>query len=319
MKLSIIIPIFNSLKYIDECIGSLREIYNKNEVEIILIDDGSYDGTEKKCDYYAKKYKNIVVVHKENEGVSLARNDGIKISNGEYIMFVDSDDILQENWNTALNEIKDDDIYYFSNYLKDNNDIITIAKTILGYGYKGINFSGPCSKMYKRKLLIDNNINFDKEIINGEDIIFNLEALSYAKNVKVIKNSFYLYREYIGSSTKKFNERIFNSDLMFHNKLNKILELLNFEVEERSKIENFCIRNAIIMLIHQISYSENFANAKKYYCFLDKEPYKSHAKDTNKIRILFYLHRLKMDYLIYIIFKRKNIDLYNKKEQLILI
>ena len=96
MILSIIIPVYNCSKYINKCIDS---IINQKGVdyEILLIDDGSTDTSGNICDLYANKHKNIMVYHKENEGVSAARNTGIDKCRGEYITFVDSDDFLEPN------------------------------------------------------------------------------------------------------------------------------------------------------------------------------------------------------------------------------
>ena len=94
--ISIIIPVYNCSKYINKCIDSI--ISQKGvDYEILLIDDGSTDSSGNICDLYAKKHKNIMVYHKENEGVSAARNTGIDKCRGEYITFVDSDDFLEPN------------------------------------------------------------------------------------------------------------------------------------------------------------------------------------------------------------------------------
>ena len=93
--LSVVVPVYNVEKYLDRCIKSIINQTYKN-LEIILVDDGSVDTSGKICDKYAFKDKRINVIHKENEGLSEARNTGVKLSKGNYITFVDSDDILMK-------------------------------------------------------------------------------------------------------------------------------------------------------------------------------------------------------------------------------
>lgn len=96
MKLSIIIPVYNVEDYLCRCIDSvLNQDYE--DYEVILVDDGSPDECPKICDSYAKKHNNIRVVHRENGGLSAARNSGIEVAKGEYVMFVDSDDYIEPN------------------------------------------------------------------------------------------------------------------------------------------------------------------------------------------------------------------------------
>ena len=93
--ISIIVPIYNTRRYIDKCVESIVNQTYKN-IEIILVDDGSTDGSDKKCDEWKEKDKRIKVIHKENEGASSARNVGIENAKGKYIAFIDSDDYIQK-------------------------------------------------------------------------------------------------------------------------------------------------------------------------------------------------------------------------------
>ena len=95
MKFSIIVPVYNVKPYLRECVDSiLMQTYK--DYEIILIDDGSTDGAETLCDEYAKQ-ENIICIHQKNQGLSAARNNGIALAKGEYLMFVDSDDCYEQN------------------------------------------------------------------------------------------------------------------------------------------------------------------------------------------------------------------------------
>ena len=98
MKLSIIVPIYGVEQYLRKCVDSLlAQDLPSSEYEVILVDDGGKDACPQICDEYAATHENIRVVHRENGGLSAARNSGIEVANGEYVMFVDSDDYIEQN------------------------------------------------------------------------------------------------------------------------------------------------------------------------------------------------------------------------------
>ena len=110
-KVSVIIPVYNSEKYIEKCINSVLE-QDYQEFELILINDGSKDGSLKILERYKEKYKEkIVLVNQENCGVSKTRNNAIQIANGEYIMFMDNDDFIDKDYiKTYIEEIEKEDL-----------------------------------------------------------------------------------------------------------------------------------------------------------------------------------------------------------------
>ena len=102
--ISIIIPIFNSEKYLVECLDSVVNQATGENIEIILIDDGSTDKSGSICDDYAKMDLRVKVIHTNHNGVSAARNKGIKVAQGEWIVFLDSDDWLEDNYFTVIKQ-----------------------------------------------------------------------------------------------------------------------------------------------------------------------------------------------------------------------
>ena len=122
-KVSVIIPVYNVEKYLVECLNSVTNQTLK-DIEIICVNDGSTDNSADILDNYAQKDSRIIVIHKENEGVSVARNLGIDKSTGEYLMFVDSDDILTL---TACQKAYD-------TVTKDNSDMLIYGYSILNSG-----------------------------------------------------------------------------------------------------------------------------------------------------------------------------------------
>ena len=127
-KVSVIVPVYNAEKYLSECVDSILA-QTLRDIEVLLVDDGSTDGSPVLCDNYAKKDPRIKVIHKANGGVSSARNMGLSIASGDYFAFVDSDDIIDKNSYFKLYQVAQTynvplvicSGYYFSRFYKKNN------------------------------------------------------------------------------------------------------------------------------------------------------------------------------------------------------
>lgn len=164
-KISIIIPVYNVEKYLPECFHSVRNQTYKN-VEIILVDDGSTDNSGRMCDEYAKNRDNIKVIHQENQGLSGARNSGVRFSTGDYICFVDSDDVVTSDYaEVLLNTLADDTDIAITQMMKfydvipyeehvpakvqalSNEEALKILCNQTKFG------NTACAKLYKRYLL----------------------------------------------------------------------------------------------------------------------------------------------------------------------
>lgn len=317
MKISIIIPVYNCSKYIEKCIESIH-LDKYEDVEVILINDGSKDNTQKICEKICKRFNNITLINKTNEGVSKARNLGIKKSNTEYIMFVDSDDLLNEQWHSivtnSINENLDCDIIYFSKNIKSNISKNNLYRILLGYDDK--KFAGPFSKIYKRKFILRNNINFSEDIINGEDMLFNIEAVNCANKVYCVNKSIYFYREYIGSATKRFNPVIIDSDIRFHQKIETLLKHSSLDDKTQDIIKNYFNVNAILTLFERLSYLDKFSYTKiyikeiecKYDFYVKKENF---SKFSKKKIIIYKMLKHKMYNIVFLIYR-----IYHKRRVL---
>lgn len=213
VKVSVIVPIYNVERYIKRCVKSLinQDYYN---IEIILVDDGSPDGSGSIIDDLSREDNRIVVLHEKNAGVSNARNKGINAANGEYIMFVDGDDwvepnyvsyflnlILQNNCSIGMNK---------SNYSlsKDNfssKEYIVTAEKAIEWIYLGDLFVAVWNKIYRTSLLKNNIIQFNKEIWYGEGMLFNIDCLQFTDNVAIGEKSVYHQTFNPDSAMRKFN------------------------------------------------------------------------------------------------------------------
>lgn len=213
IKVSIIVPAYNNEKYVLECLSSIKEQGLCN-YECIVIDDGSTDNTGNLCDGFAKANPNFIVIHQANAGVSAARNKGIESAAGDYITFVDSDDLIAPNaYKNALSIIdqKKCDVYCFGlaaffagqeprpYYFREsslNNMFIKCP----------VYMNGVCNKIFRTDLLRDNGIRFNSRIKTSEDFIVSFEALSLAKKTVYTNQPDYLYRQNPSSVTRNYEK-----------------------------------------------------------------------------------------------------------------
>ena len=212
-KISIIVPIYNVEKYIKDCVNSLiRQDYEN--IEIILVDDGSTDDSGSICDEYEKNNKNVFSYHKKNGGLSDARNYGIDKSNGKYIAFVDGDDIVENDYISFMyNLIKKENVkisacgikkLYDNGTIKDDNfkniqkkfigDEAEIYLNIIGY----FNVSA-CNKLFEKELF--NRIRFPKGK-KSEDWFIMYKIVEKAGEIYYDSTPKYIYRQRTGSITK---------------------------------------------------------------------------------------------------------------------
>lgn len=217
MKISVIIPVYNVEKYLEQCIDSVL-CQSYSDFELLLINDGSTDNSGVICDQYATKDARIRVFHKTNGGVSSARNLGIKKAIGEWIAFIDSDDFVAdlflydftENLTTCTDLIiqgikrysVDIKIFYeFDHIIKTNKVEFLNNFKIIPY------FFGPVSKLYKKDIIRKHNLQFDISKSYAEDTIFNLDYLYWCANDIILlnKNNYYYRNTPDSLSTQKLN------------------------------------------------------------------------------------------------------------------
>jgi glycosyltransferase involved in cell wall biosynthesis len=210
-KVSIIVPVYNAEKVLSHCIDSILNQSYK-DFEVILINDGSRDGSIEILREYEKLDSRVMVIDNENNGVSETRNIGMIQAVGEYIQFVDSDDFIERDMlekTIALMEKESSDIVMTGIFLdiEGKNGVDTSIQTFEGNISKdkkniaqnvlerlnGTYINSPVNKLYKRSLIIENNISMNQNIDLGEDLIFNLDYLKYCNCVVFAKESYYHY------------------------------------------------------------------------------------------------------------------------------
>lgn len=246
IKVSVIIPVYNVENYIEECVESVINQTLK-EIEIIIVNDGTKDNSIKKIEKYLSNPR-VILINKENGGVSSARNTGLKIARGEYISFIDSDDFIEPTMLEKLyNEGEGMDIV-FSNFARiDEFGNIEIEKNNFenleikeGSYFYNIELGYIWNKIYNHKFLKEYNIKF-KENMLMEDLLFSLKVFSIAKKVKYLDKVYYYYR--VGINESAVNTLIKNKELM-NKTYNQLIEevekfLIEFEGKKFIKLRIF--------------------------------------------------------------------------------
>lgn len=279
VRYSVIIPIYNKSEYLDECIGSILD-QKYDDLELLLINDGSTDSSLEICKKYASQYPNIIVIDKPNSGVSNTRNLGIEKSNGQYIIFVDGDDVLANNFFASVDNFIDDcdillykscrkrallstDIDSAQNSITLNDKQSEILKSVLYNQHLikncNFNFNRVTDYVVSSKLLKENTLLFNPELKVGEDKFFNFRLFQKALNIKCINKCLYYIRtnakSVMGSYNKDalpINQKLYEAfetelNMLPNNALKEeLIELmpcLGYQIVRNSITSNFCHQN----------------------------------------------------------------------------
>lgn len=243
--ISIIVPIYNSEKTLNRCVDSILQ-QTFTDWELLLIDDGSKDSSGDICDEYARKDPRIKVFHKENGGVSSARNIGLDNAKGEWIAFVDSDDWIESDYLYYLINIGDYDCIlgslschkgrFVSNivigdiFCNQNEDVANALFSLNNH----LGLFVPWGKLLKNKIILNHKLRFNENIDSGEDSLFIYHYLFYINSIYASKKILYHYNIGGGLSQKKLSLQ--KIDLVIKQTLNALekLELkLNYNTEKK--------------------------------------------------------------------------------------
>lgn len=290
-KVSVIIPVYNVEKYLAECLDSVINQTEK-DIEIICIDDCSTDSSLNILQEYAKNDNRIVILQNEqNSGQSVARNKGLEIAKGEYVLFVDSDDFIEPNLlEIALKYVNDVDIVCFD-YREYNPD--KLGSFTHNYTFDNRLYSGEeyffeatktysiivitCNKLYRKNFLLENNIRFVPGLLY-EDFLFYFYCVLKAKNIRCIDDKLYIYRIRPESTmTKKLNPK--NVDDTFYSLWKATKEYLENDFSPKMSV-------SIERFLRFVGYSY----IRRYKQLV------SHVNDTEKIEELTQYRKLQNIY-----------------------
>lgn len=260
-KISVIVPIYNAEKFISKCIDSIVNQSYK-DIEILLINDGSNDTSLEIIKKYKEIDNRIRIIDKENSGVSDTRNLGVKEARGEFIQFIDSDDFVEKDMlcNTLF-EIEEEEADLiisglFLDIQKNNNistsiqsfsDKICVGKEDIGIGVlerlNGTYINSPINKLYKTKIIKENNIVMDRNIDLGEDLLFNLQYFKHCNKIIFKEKSYYHYNMQV-SDNLTFKFRKDKLELMKHlyDGCKDFLSYCNLEKSKIVELNNLFIK-----------------------------------------------------------------------------
>lgn len=263
IKVSVIIPIYNVERYLNKCITSVLDQTLK-DIEIVLVNDGSTDGSYKIIEEYENKYKNIKVINKENGGLSSARNAGLEIAEGKYITFLDSDDYIMNDYLENLYvsaEKNNSDMAVCGQYKVDRvgNVLSEITYPVEIEGNCVLRKMNIAGKLYRNEYLQRHNIRFGVGKIY-EDNPFNFVALFLAKNIVFLQYAGYCQVVREGSITAK---KIVDSKLPYIEIENAIKYVLQHEEEINDKdILEFTLISFLTYFIFQANKSHGYMKLK---------------------------------------------------------
>ncbi|PGT76795.1 glycosyltransferase family 2 protein [Priestia megaterium] len=333
MKISIIIPVYNVEPYLGRCIDSVLN-QSHQDIEIILINDGSVDNSGKICDEYAIKDKRIKVTHKPNSGVSAARNDGIRMATGDYISFIDSDDYIEPNMLKSL----------LSLCIKTHSQIaICAVKTryidgkVIRESYnletevpitnivdRPTDFSkicgSACQCLYSLNLIQSQGGYFEEGVPLGEDRLFNMKIISSAKSIVYTNEPFYNYLHHKTSAVRSFRADYFDKICKFRIRQLEYMNTLNLNNEKYSRIFHIMFLDFVVNCINN-AFSKNNSkeNIKEVIKrILDSSLVKNSVNSGvfkevgTSIKIFILCHKIKSKFFMLSIFKTLNKINYKK-------
>lgn len=304
---SVIVPIYNIERFLHQCIDSiLSQTYDN--FELILVNDGSTDKCEKICNEYSKLDKRIRVIHKSNGGLVSARNTGVSMAEGKYIVYVDGDDWVSNKWLETLNNLikkYDPDIINYGAYksidgknenLKTANfegfyDEVDLKEKIVPHLLYDNRFSffsfGILPALWSKAIKADilkENICKEEKITFGEDVACTYNCIMQAKTFVATKESLYYYRQNRESMTKAYDSKRFNSVKILFDYLNDSLIKKYPQLKEQYKYyQLFCIFYTIL------NESKNNINiisiAKLCKCQIVKNGFDNILKDISNLKL----------------------------------
>ena len=273
---SIIVPVYNAEKYIKECVNSIINQTYRN-IEIILVNDGSKDSSSKICQLLAKNNPRVKYISQNNKGPSAARNKGIRYAKGDYIQFVDSDDIIEDNMTEELVRAKDKN----SQLVLCGYNIISRNKTsskkpniagnytreeflrCFGSLFSNRLINSPCNKLYDKKILDENNLYFDEGISIGEDLLFNLDFLNCCSAITILPKTLYNYNRFnTNSLTQSYINHYFENQQKLYDSIRFFLLSNNKYIGNNIEHIETSYTNRVIESIANLFHNNNDLSEK---------------------------------------------------------
>ena len=304
-KISIVVPVYNAEKELQRCVDSIfRQSFSN--WELLLIDDGSRDSSSALCDRLGAQDTRVRVWHKENGGVSSARNLGICKAEGEYLFFTDSDDTLfPDTLETLYQKAKvsgaDLSVCGFTYLVEQTKECVDNLpeKAFCGGGKEYLEerflsdfrrefFNPPWNKLIRRELLLENDIRFGEEFAICEDMAFSMQVLEKSKGICVVPESLYCYHyKEAENLVNRFHENYYEALLYFRDRTWQCFRTLQAKQELYAEV-NACFVGKSLMYLHKIGYEETrkYAELKRIGGSLPLQNALREYRATGKRRLL---------------------------------
>lgn len=301
---SFVVPVYNVESYVEQCILSILA-QDISDYELILINDGSKDQSARICEKYAKENENISYILQDNQGVSVARNQGLSSAKGKWICFVDGDDWVEPQLVSNIAKLQDDiyDVMFFGYHTdkcskledKVNNaldatvftevDFTHLQMGILNQGdsrvKKYCHIEGtPWAKLYRRDFLMQNQLQFTPGVRKGQDGLFNMKAYGLAKSGLYSKQIIYNYRINQESVCRRYNGNISQYSRHLVEEYGKLLKQINKQ-ELNELFEYFVVRQFMYCILLDYCHKNNrqaLGERKKRYA-AEKEKYNEYISN----------------------------------------
>lgn len=310
---SIIVPVYKAEKYLPTCIDSILAQTYEN-FEVILIDDGSPDTSGAICDKYTQEDSRIKVIHQENAGVSTARNAGINIATGDWILFIDSDDYIETEYISSLIKASKPNTLIIQGYkaVSSNHSISVKILKEMQYDRGNIaelfanpqfyEYGHPFGKLYNSYIIKQNHIRFNKKLSYAEDLIFLLNYILHIDCISYINGAYYNYTINTYSLSKQINP-FENEYLLF-----KEFSLLNTALRKkfRFKKTKAALYNEALLLMRCI-----YSLFTEKIIFTDRNKIIKQLKKENKYLLINYYKPKTTVLMVYKVLLILNTSLFN--------
>lgn len=335
--ISVIVPVYNSEKYLSQCIDSILA-QTFTDFELLLIDDGSMDRSGEICENYAERDPRIIVIHQKNAGASAARNRGIELARGTYIMFIDSDDYVDLTFleYAYISTKKSNADLYISGLVLEtfqNSELVSqsiyTAKREKEYSllemlediditYPAVCIYGPCCKLFKRELIQYRNLKFQEDLNYMEDLQFNLEVLSFTNRIFFSDKVYYHYRRGNDNSlTLLFNPGQYDMIISVYGQLKALIWKMNCSERVKSCFSGIFFTGMASQIVNYFSHYEQTTSSERKE-LLDKIAANPNVKnlsmrevETFRQKMIFIFLKLRMTGLL-----AKLLDIYYQRGRL---
>lgn len=311
-KISVIVPVYNVEKYLHRCIDSILA-QTFIDFELLLIDDGSTDGSGKICDDFAKKDSRIRIFHKENGGVSSARNLGIDNAKGEWVSFVDSDDWLENKcYSSLFGDTHIADLTYFgcscyfvngevtkyfpADFYSNNKEQIEEQLALLKDNSQKFEYLGyTWNKLFKKAIIDKYKLRFVKKLSFREDELFTLSYARYISSIRIKANTLYNYRIISTGLTHSIK-----TNREYYSLTENMLEILPYYTNKKLlELENNDIlRYFFCIIVREKILSKAYLSSIRNYVHLGRECKQTSKITSLKISVSFYFRCIFCQYIM---------------------